>query len=133
MKLKIKIEEVKEETRELTIEEQCMYTLTHIEYIGDTPSKEFMSAVQKHLNEIGLIDVIPKPYANLGLFRTVTIRDATEIETISWHCTQIWKPCDMIGGECFTNCPKKGGCEVIADYNKSMTILEGKEVILEFV
>ena len=141
MELKIRIKEVKEEERQLTIEEQWMYTLTRIDYISDTLSEEFMSAVQKHLNEIGLIDVIPKPYANWGLFRTETIRDATPEEIIAWHCTQIWKLCDTTGGECFANCPKRGWCEATVDYtceatfdyNKSMTILEGKEVILEVI
>lgn len=45
-----------------------------------------------------------------------------------------------IGGA-LANCPKRGWCEATVDYNceatfdynKSMTILEGKEVILEVI
>ena len=138
MKLKIKIKEVTEETRELTIEEQCMYTLTHIKYTGDTPSKEFMSAVQKHLNEIGLIDVIPKPHANWGLFRTVTIRDATPEEYRAWTYLQLVKHCtcperktnSLDCNDCFLS----GAC-VASDFKTKIAIyiLNGKEVILELV
>ena len=39
----------------------------------------------------------------------------------------------MIEGKCVANCPKKGVCEVVLDYKKSMAILEGKDVILELV
>ena len=131
--LKIKIKEVTEETRPLTIEEQCMYTLTHIEYIGDTPFKEFMSEVQKHLNEMGLIDVIPKPYANWGLFRTETIRDATPEEIMAYHCIKIHDECGLKVKECDTcimNRWEYCTCGISKLFLNSTKILKNKEIIL---
>ena len=124
MELKIKIEEVKEEARKLTREEWAVYLLSENE------NSVFQHAAQDIVKSWGLVEFVN---GLIGLFRTVTIRDATEIETIAWYCTQIWKQCDMIDVGCYDNCPKMRGCEVLSDYNKSMTILEGKEVILELV
>ena len=124
MELKIRIKEVKEEMRELTIEEWAMYLL----------SKNVRSIYQHDAQDIvkswGLIE-----FENglIGLFRTVTIRDATPEEIMAWHCTQIWKLCDMIGVECYDNCPKRGGCLARDEWIKAKELLEGKEVILESV
>ena len=124
MELKIMIKEVKEEARKFTIEEWAVYLLSENE------NSIYQHAAQDIVKSWGLVEFVN---GLIGLFHTVTIRDATPEEIIAWHCTQIWKPCDMNGDECFTNCPKRLGCEVLSDYNKSMTILEGKEVILEVI
>lgn len=122
--LKIKIREVNLEKRHLTIEEWAVYLLSEN---GNSIYQHYAEDIVKSW---GLIE-----FENglIGLFRTETIRDATPEEIIAWHCTQIWKPCYMIGGDCFANCPKRGGCEAESDYNKSMAILIGKEVILEVI
>ena len=122
--LKIKIREVNLEKRHLTIEEWAVYLLSEN---GNSIYQHYAEDIVKSW---GLIE-----FENglIGLFRTETIRDATPEEIIAWHCTQIWKPCDMIEGKCVANCPKKGVCEVVLDYKKSMAILEGKEVILEVI
>ena len=125
MELKIRIKEVKEEMRELTIEERCLMTVAW----GPCCSKEYRAEASAKLDLIGVVSY----QGTLGKFRTVTIRDATEIETIAWHCTQIRKSCDMNGVDCYANCPKRLGCEVVLDYKKSMAILEGKDVILEVI
>ena len=124
MKLKIKIKEVKEDVRKLTIEEWAVYLLSV------NGNSIFQHDAQDIVKSWGLVECVN---GLIALFRTETIRDAAPKEIIAWHCTQIWKPCNMIGCEYFTNCPKKGGCEVISDYKKSMDILNGKEVILELV
>ena len=124
MELKIKIKEVKEDVRKLTIEEWAMYLLS------ENGNSIYQHDAEDIVESWGLIE-----FENglIGLFRTETIRDATPEEIIAWHCTQIWKPCDMIEGKCVANCPKKGVCEVVLDYKKSMAILEGKDVILEVI
>ena len=108
-----------------------MLSVAYANYDGCI-DKDFRKAAKDRLAEIGFVQYVNQQKTR-GLFRnTIPERLATEIETIAWHCTQIWKPCDMIGGECFINCPKKGGCEVISDYKKSMSILEGKTVSVEY-
>ena len=124
MELKIRIKEVKEETRKLTIEEWAVYLLS------ENGNSIYQHDAQDIVKSWGMVEFVN---GLIGLFRTETIRDATEIETIAWHCTQIWKQCDMNGVDCYTNCPKRVGCEALSDYNKSRTILKGKEVILELV
>ena len=135
MKLKIRIKEVKEKKRPMTVFEEALFRIVADEnktFYYD----EFILRCKNKLNEIGLSTNerdggYGKPL--IGTFRTETIRDATPEEIIAWHCTQIWKPCDMIEGKCVANCPKKGVCEVVLDYKKSMAILEGKDVILEVI
>jgi len=130
--LKIKIKEVKEEARKLTIEELAMYLLS------ENGNSFYQYDALDIVKSWGLVEFVND---SIGLFRTETIRDATPEEIMAWHCTQIWKLCDMTGGECYANCPKRGWCEATVDYNceatfdynKSMTILEGKEVILEVI
>ena len=124
MDLKIKIKEVKEESRKLTVEEYAVFLVSKNE------NSVFQHVAQDIVKSWGFVEFVN---GLIGLFRTKTIRDATPEEVMAWYCTQIWNPCYMIGVECYANCPKKEGCEVLSDYNKSMTILEGKEVILELV
>jgi hypothetical protein len=132
MYARLKITEVIEVTRDLSIEERCMLSVVYANYDGCV-DKDFRKAAKDRLAEIGFVQYVNQQKTR-GLFRNTTPeRRATEVETIAWHCTQIWKLCDMIGGKCFINCPKKGGCEALIDYNKSMAILEGKEIILELV
>ena len=121
MELKIKIKEVKEETRKLTVEEWAVYLLSENENsIYQPDAKEIVKSW-------GLVEFVN---GLVAIFRTETIRDATPEEIIAWHCTQIKKVCDMIEVECYANCPKRVRCEALLDYTESMTILEGKEVIL---
>lgn len=128
MELKIRIREVKEDTRLLTAGELCMILVSREDVFSET----CRDTIRKELDSIGFVDYVDYDRA-YGLFRTETIRDATPEEIIAWHCIQIWKPCDMIEGKCVANCPKKGVCEVVLDYKKSMAILIGKEVILEVI
>ena len=132
MKLKIGIKEVKEETRELTIEEQCMLRVAYTHY-GGCIDDDCRKAAKDRLAEIGFVQYVDQQKTR-GLFRNTTPeRLATEIETIAWHCTQIWKLCDMIDVECCDNCPKRGGCLARDEWVKAKALLEGKEVILELV
>lgn len=131
MYARLKITEINEVTRDLSIEERCMLSVAYANY-GGCIDEYFRKAAKDRLAEIGFVQYVNQQKTR-GLFRnTSPERPATEIETIAWHCIQIWKPCDMIGGECFVNCPKKGVCEVISDYKKSMAILEGKIVSVEY-
>ena len=137
--LKIRIKEVKEETRKLTIEERCMYNISKNGII-DGYIPDLISEVNDRLKEIGFIEAtydkqIPAEILRevKGLFRTETIRDATPEEIMAWHCKQIWKLCDMIGVECYDNCPKRGGCLARDEWVKAKALLEGKEVILEVI
>ena len=54
MKLKIKIKEVKEEVRKLTIEERCMYNISK-NGIKDGYIPDLISNVNNRLKEIGFI------------------------------------------------------------------------------
>ncbi len=123
MELKIRI---KEEMRELTIEEWAMYLL----------SKNVRSIYQHDAQDIvkswGLIE-----FEN-GLigFRTETIRDATQEEIIAWYCIQSHIVCLTTDAETCRACPKNRGsnqCKMLEDYFESKKILKDKEIILELV
>lgn len=124
MELKIMIKEVKEEARKFTIEEWAVYLLSENE------NSIYQHAAQDIVKSWGLVEFVN---GLIGLFRTETIRDATPEEIIAWHCTQIWKLCDMNGDECYDNCPKRGGCLARDEWVKAKALLEGKEVILEVI
>ena len=128
MYARLKITEVT--TRDLSIEERCMLGVVYSNCYGGCIDEDCRKAAKDRLAEIGFVQYVDRQKTR-GLFRT-SERPATEIETIAWHCTQIWEPCDMIGGECFANCPKKGVCEVVLDNKKSMAILDGKIVSVEY-
>ena len=128
MELKIKIKEVKEEARKLTIEEWAMYLL----------SKNGRSIYQHDAQDIvkswGLIE-----FEN-GLigFRTETIRDATPEEYRAWTYLQLVKHCTCserkISSLDCNDCFLSGAC-VASDFKTKIAIyiLKGKEVILELV
>jgi len=129
MELKIKIKEVKEEARKLTIEEWAVYLL----------SKNGNSIHQHEAEDIvkswGLIE-----FENdlMGHFRTETIRDATLDEYRAWAYLQLKEHCSCTERKTSSldcdDCFLSGVC--IASYSKTKNakyILEGKEVILELV
>mgnify|MGYP000975230908 CR=1 FL=1 len=131
MELKIRIKEVKEETWNLTIEEECMFLFAK----DKTPAYSMVVNRAKHkLEEIGLVDVcrLNEGGISVGVFRTETIRDATPGEVMAWHVLQSVNACDVLTCEkCITN-----GSICICDmmiYDDSYELLKGKEVILELV
>ena len=127
MELKIKIKEVKEEIRELTIEERCLVTVSRL---PGGCSERYRAEASAKLNSIGFV----ANRGSQGKFRTETIRDATKYEIISWHCINIHNICPL----CCGSCPMNPGyaakrCNKEEDYNKAEALLKGKEVILELV
>ena len=124
MELKIKIKEVKEEARKLTIEEWAVYLLS------ENGNSVYQHAAQDIVKSWGMVEFVN---GLIGLFHTETIRYATPEEIMAWHCTQIWNLCDMNGDECYDNCPKRGGCLARDEWVKAKALLEGKEVILEVI
>lgn len=141
--LKIRIKEVKEETRKLTIEERCMYNISKNGII-DGYIPDLISEVNDRLKEIGFIEAmydkqIPAEILRevKGLFRTETIRDATPDEVIAWHILELdnacWQHPDCktcvigIAGDClYEDCESN-------EANNAREILKGKEVILEVI
>ncbi len=134
--LKIKIREVKEETRSITLEEKCMFLLsTDILY-----SQRLRDEIEKRMDMLGLIRRIGSENV---LFRTETIRDATPEEIIAWHCGCVWDSCFKT--KCLgvfaqirnVKCPKNDGtknpCPARDEWVKAKELLEGKEVILEVI
>ena len=136
MELKIRIKEVKEETWNLTIEEECMFLFAK----DKTPAYSMVVNRAKHkLEEIGLVDVcrLNEGGISVGVFRTETIRDATPEERMAWMYL------NMVGEDRCPVCSVIGiGCEsciletCIASprsRQKAKSILSNKEVILELV
>ena len=126
MELKIRIKEVKEEARKLTIEEWAVYLL----------SKNGNSIHQHEAEDIvkswGLIE-----FENdlMGHFRTKTIRDATPKEIIAWHTLQSLYVCSHympihLCDQCANNLGHTG-CYIGRTREHAEGILKGKEVILE--
>lgn len=127
MDLKIKIKEVKEETRPITLEEKCMILiLTDMNY-----SPKIRDEIEKRMDMLGLIRSVGS--GNI-LFRTETIRDATPEEIIAWHCIGIAKTCGVM--EWCTDCPKSKEdflCYQSGEARVAEEYLKNKEVILELV
>ena len=131
MKLKIKIKEVKEETRELTIEERCLVTVAMDGFI-----KEYRDEASAKLDSIGFVQYVNQQKTR-GLFRTVTIRDATPKEIIAWHTLQSLYVCShnmpiQLCDQCANNLGHDG-CYINRARERAEGILKGKEVILELV
>ena len=127
MNVKLTIKEKK--TRKLTDEEKIMIDVC--KFLGPKmDTKSLYNVCRDYLANRGLIFADGFIYELETPSSTTTIRDATPEEIIAWHCTQIWKQCDMIGVECYANCPKKGGCRARREWLKAKALLEGKEVIL---
>lgn len=129
MKLKIKIKEVKEERRPLTIEEQCVFSVSNNCYSGD-----LVKAAKQHLKDINLssVEKSPNTLTSLGIFRTETIRDATDNEIRAWHFLRIVEKC----GDSCVGCIKNGNhvsCTAFSDEIQANGLLLNKEVILELV
>ena len=139
-KLKLKIKDVKEEMRDLTIEERCMYNISK-DGIKDGYIPDFISKVNNRLKEIGFIEAmydeqIPAEILRelKGKFRTVTIRDATPKEVIAWHTLQSHYVCShnmpiQLCNQCANNLGHDG-CYIGRTREHAEGILEGKEVIL---
>lgn len=129
MELKIKIKEVKEESRKLTIEEWAVYLLSENE------NSVFQYAAQDIVKSWGLVEFVNGLRA---LFRTETIRDATQDEYRAWAYLQLENHCacpdrktkSLDCDDCFLS----GAC-VASDFKTKIAkhILKGKEVILELV
>ncbi len=129
MELRIKIKEVKEESRKLTIEEWAVYLLSENE------NSVFQYAAQDIVKSWGLVEFVNGLRA---LFRTETIRDATLEEYRAWaylqlkgHCTCTERKLSSVDcDDCFLS----GAC-IASDYKTGIAIyiLKGKEVILELV
>ena len=133
MELKIRIKEVKEETWNLTIEEECMFLFAK----DKTPAYSMVVNRAKHkLEEIGLVDVcrLNEGGISVGVFRTETIRDAMPEEVIAWHCIGIAKTCGVM--EWCMDCPKSKEdflCYRLGEARVAEEFLKNKEVILELV
>ena len=124
MKLKIKIKEVKEEIRELTIEERCLVTVSRI---PGGCSERYRAEASAKLDSIGFVSNL----GSRGLFRTETIRDAALEEIIAWHCMRVW---DIFSKtECLGVFEHIRHLPVTDEWVKAKELLEGKEVILELV
>ena len=135
--LKIRIKEVKEETRKLTIEERCMYNISKNGII-DGYIPDLISEVNDRLKEIGFIEAtydkqIPAEILRevKGLFRTETIRDATPEEIIAWHWMRVWDICSKT--KCLGVFTHIRYLPARDEWVKAKELLEGKEVILEVI
>ena len=126
--VKIKIKEVKEEARKLTIEEWAVYLLSENE------NSVYQDDAQDIVKSWGLVEFVN---GLVAIFRTETIRDATPEEIIVWHILELdyacWQHPDcktcMIGiaGVClYEDCDSN-------EANNAREILKGKEVILEVI
>lgn len=135
MYARLKITEVTEVERDLSIEERCMISVVYSNCYGGCIDKDCRKSAKDRLAEIGFVSYVDQ-LKTRGLFRNTTQRLATEVETIAWHCTQIKKECDMIGGSECAKCPKHlskiAGCIASSDYIKSKAILDGKIVSVEY-
>ena len=131
MKLKIKIKEVKEEARKLTIEERCLVTVSRL---PGGCSERYRAEASAKLDSIGFVS----NQGSQGKFRTETIRDATPGEYRAWTYLQLVKHCACperkISSLDCNDCFLSGVC-VASDFKTKIAIyiLNGKEVILELV
>ena len=128
MELKIRIKEVKEEKRPLTIGETCMISVSR----EDIFSRSYRDKVQTELDCMGFVDYVEYD-RTCGFFRTETIRDATQDEVIAWHCIGIAKMCGVM--EWCMDCPKSKEdflCYQSGEARVAEEFLKNKEVILEF-
>ena len=129
MELKIKIKEVKEEARKLTIEEWAVYLLSENE------NSVFQHAAQDIVKSWGLVEFVN---GLVAIFRTETIRDATPEEHRAWAYLQLKKHCTChehkISSLYCTDCFLSGAC-IASDFKTKIAkhILNGKEVVLELV
>ena len=131
MELKIKIKEVKEEIRELTIEERCLVTVSRL---PGGCNERYRAEASAKLDSIGFV----ANRGSQGKFRTETIRDATQDEYRAWAYLQLEKHCAC--PECKTKSLDCDDCFLsntcVASEFKTLIakhILKGKEVILELV
>jgi len=118
MKLKIRIKEVVEKWRDLTIYDDCVI------YVGGQNAKGIIGSplqteAEHELDRLGYVSkrFNERHHRWEGLFRKETIRDATDEETVAWHKIEIGKLFRMCFGDPYID----------------SKILEGKEVILEIV
>ena len=123
--LKIKIKEVKEDVRKLTIEEWAMYLLS------ENGNSVYRHDARDIVKSWGLVEFVN---GLTGLFRTETIRDATPKEIIAWHTLQSLYVCshDMpiqLCSQCANNLGPDG-CYIVRTRGRAEGILKGKEVIL---
>jgi hypothetical protein len=123
MELKIRIKEVKEEMRKLTIEERCMHSVV----TNPTFKDAYRDEVSRHLDKIGFVERVYDGNVT-GLFRKTTIRDATPEEIIAWHCRSVWDICSKT--ECLGVFEHIRHLPVTDEWVKAKELLEGKEVIL---
>ena len=130
MKLKIKIKEVKEERRPLTIEEQCVFSISN----NSSYTDDLVEAAKQHLKDINLSSVgkSDDTVTSLGIFRTETIRDATVNEIRAWHCLRMVELCVDSCWGCIRD-RNQISCNAFSDERSANELLFGKEVILELV
>ncbi|MFA5453117.1 MAG: hypothetical protein WC248_06055 [Candidatus Methanomethylophilaceae archaeon] len=127
MELKIKIKEVKEEVKPLTIEEQCMHSVITNPMFKDA----YRDEVRRHLDEIGFVKPIYDGNVT-GLFRKETTRDATDNEIRAWHCLRMVELCVDSCAGCIKN-RNNISCNVFSDERSAKELLFNKEVILGLV
>lgn len=130
MKLKIKIKEVKEERRPLTIEEQCVFSISN----NGSYTDDLVEAANQHLKDINLssVEESDDTVTSLGIFRTETTRDATDNEIRAWHCLRIVEQCYDSCAGCIKN-RNHVTCTAFSDEIQANGLLLNKEVILELV
>jgi hypothetical protein len=92
MKLKIRIKEVVEKWRDLTIYDDCVI------YVGGQNAKGIIGSplqteAEHELDRLGYVSkrFNERHHRWEGLFRKETIRDATDEETVAWHKIEIGK------------------------------------------
>ena len=127
MELKIKIKEVKKEWRQLTELETLLTDLSRLNQVPES----YKDKLKWQLKLRGITGYDISSERILGLFRTVTIRDATPEEIIAWHCRcvlDIFSKTECLGVfERIRHIPLRD------EWVKGIELLEGKEVILELV
>ena len=129
MKLKIKIKEVKDEERRLTVEEQCMFSKSQ-----STCGGILTVLATDKLRKLGFVKLVKG--VDVGLFHTETVRDATPAEIMAYHCIKIHDECGLKVNECDTcvmNIWAYCTCGIGKLFLKSTKILKDKEIILEVV
>ena len=89
MKLKIKIKEVKEEWRQLTELETLLTDLSRLNQVPES----YKDKLKWQLKLRGITGYDISSERILGLFRTVTIRDATLEEYRAWAYLQLKEHC----------------------------------------
>ena len=130
MELKIRIKEGKEEWRQLTELETLLTELSRLNQVPES----YKDKLKEQLKSRGITGYDISSERILGLFRTETIRDATQGEYGAWHTLQSLYVCSynmpiQLCSQCANNLGPDG-CYIVRTRGRAEGILKGKEVIL---